>query len=476
MTYLCVKNYQYMLFFALIISFISCSKDSDLLSEYVIADHTESRLVSNIFIADNFIINGNDAIVLDVLLNDSISNYNDIKIINTTQPENGTVLINEDKTLTYIPDASVNEEETTDNFTYTTQENESGSTVNTKVDVTKINDEVKYWKRLFDIKWADSDYDNASSRSKSANKEQEYYFLAYFIDGLSTMWQATGDNVYLDQALGLINNTIKDAKSVGNGYKGWPAKNGTEYTLWDSYYWRTVATLVRIMHQSPNLRSTGYQEEFENLLAFSENNIWDRYFSYGLGSIYRSRTHMASHWARIGMELYIVTGEKKYKEVFDNISFGEMPGRESNLQNQFYPNPKNPKAYAWDSHWGSIDGSEIQDTSHAGTLISLWVLAYDQNMYWTKSDINGLIPILDIVWSKTNSKNIKLNIDGSGGYGAKGRLHEWFYLGRFDQKLQDRIKKEYIGSHLNYFGTQVLGIAALNAKILSDGSPVYPEK
>ncbi len=40
-------------------------------------------------------------------------------------------------------------------------------------------------------------------------------------------------------------------------------------------------------------------------------------------NIYRVNTHMASHWARIGMELYIITGKQKYKDVFDNISFGD---------------------------------------------------------------------------------------------------------------------------------------------------------
>ncbi|MRH99171.1 hypothetical protein GH721_01380 [Kriegella sp. EG-1] len=467
-----------MIIYVFILSLFSCSKDSDLLSEYVAVDNLEANLISSVFIEDNYVINGNDAIILDVLSNDVIADEENVEILTTSQPENGVIQINEDNTLTYVPNSN-NSEDTTDNFTYTTQtsqEDGSNTTTDTKVAVTKINDEVKYWQRLFDDKWKKSDFADAISKSKSANKNQEYYFLAYYIDGLTSTWQATGDSSYLNDALTLINNTMDDAVSVGNGYLGWPAHDGVEYNLWDAYYWRQVATLIRKLYQSPNLRASGYQENYERILDFSEKNIWNRYFSYGNSSIYRSRTHMASHWARIGMELYIVTGNEKYKEVFDNISFGEMPGRTSNLKEQLYENPKNSTAYAWDSHWGSINGSEIQDTNHAGAIISFWVLAYENNMYWTEKDINSFIKTLDIVWPNSTPKEMHTNVDGTGGfYHNQGRLHEWFYLGRFNQELQNRLKKDYIGNHLEYYGTQVIGIAALNAKILVDGSPYYPE-
>ncbi len=92
------------------------------------------------------------------------------------------------------------------------------------------------------------------------------------------MWQATGDNSYLDTVIDLIDETINDAVPVGNGYLGWPSAAGEQVPLWDSFYWRFVATLTRIMHQSPNLRQNqNYQAAYERFLNFSEKNIWERY-------------------------------------------------------------------------------------------------------------------------------------------------------------------------------------------------------
>lgn len=337
------------------------------------------------------------------------------------------------------------------------------------------NADVRYWKNLFDSRWSQKK-SHAISQSKSKNKNQEYYYLGYYIDGLANMWQATGDNSYLDTALNLINTTVNDARSVGGGYLGWRASDGSTVPLWDSFYWRQVVTILRVMHQSPNLRSSSkYKNQYTKLLNFSEKNIWDRYDNEGqTHNFYRTRTHMTAHWARIGLELYLITGKNKYKQVFDNISYGSMIGRPSNLRNQMFPNPKDSKAYAWDSEWGVRKGSRIQDTSHGGAIVSMIVLAYEQGMYWKRSDINALLKTVDVIWTAPDV--IKLNVDASGGTGPRGRLHEWFYLARYSQSLQNRIKRDYLTNPHLHYGNQALGIAALNAKILADGKGAYPER
>jgi len=333
--------------------------------------------------------------------------------------------------------------------------------------------DVRYWQNKFDAQWQ-QDRSHAYSLANGKNRKSEYYNLSYYIDGLSSIWQATGDNDYLETALDIIEITVDDAKSVGGGYLGWPSSNGTEIALWDSYYWRHVATLLRVMHKSPSIKSK-YKSIYNKLLSFSEKHIWDRYEEDTLKNFYRSKTHMASHWARIGMELYVITKKQKYKKVFDNISFGKMVDHPSNLRNQLRPNPKNSSAYAWNLDWGTTGSSSIQDTSHGGAIVQFWVLAYENGMYWNRNDTKALLKTVDIVWPESDPQNIRLNVDGSGGTAPGGRLHEWLVLGRYDQKLQNRIKKDYNKKHLAYFGSQILGIAALNAKILSDGRAAYPE-
>jgi len=440
------------------------------LSDYVTS-------VESVEIRDNIKVYG--LINQSIIINPSDHGI-DGSIVELSQPNQGIVTLGEDNILTYTPNEG--EMTTEDEFEYTSDtsaEEGSPSTTNGTIQITLANDDVDYWKLRFDNEWVDNDnqvdYSDAASRAKSKNVEQEYYFLAYYVDGLIKMWQATGDNKYLDTVLGLIDITVNDAVNVGGGYLGWPNGANDGNSLWDSYYWRYVISLTRIMHQSPNLRATGnYQAKYEELLTFTEKNIWERYESKGPGNIYRVNTHMASHWARIGMELYIITGKEKYKKVFDNISFGKMVGKPSNLRNQFKPNSKVPSAYTWSQNW---DSYYIQDTSHAGAVVSMVVTAYENEMYWNEDDIKALIStVKDVIWKGEYGSEFKKNVDGSGGFDLAGRLHEWLNLGRFDQDLQDKIKNKYTGKNITYFGVQPLGIAALNARILADGKPVYPEQ
>lgn len=478
-----LKN-QFTIFSLILISFlnlISCSKDSDLLSGYVVSKNEELQSVALLTNDTFFISPGQNTILMDVLNNDSFTTNSEVTVVSTSLPNYGEVKINEDNTLTYTSQNTSESEETiSDTFTYTTEvvnEDETSTNHEGTVTVSITGKEVIYWKELFDKQWAKDEAD-AISKSKSGNINQRYYYLGYYIDGLSSMWQATGENYYLDTALSLIKNTINDAVPVGNGYLGWPTEDNKEWALWDSYYWRHVATLLKIMHKSPNLRLSGeYQNDYNLLLDFTEKNIWDRYEAKGSSSFYRSRTHMASHWARIGMEMYIITGKDKYKEVFDNISFGKIPGRPSNLRNQLFKSAKFPTAYLWDAEWGVKHNSSIQDTSHAGAIISFWVLAYENGMYWNIEDINSLVSTLEnIVWvGNDRERSFTDLVDGTGGWDLPGRLHEWLPLCRYSQKLQDRLKTHYLDRNFDFYGSQYLGIAALNAKILSDGIAIYPE-
>jgi hypothetical protein len=356
-----------------------------------------------------------------------------------------------------------------------------------------LSENVCYWTDLFDAYWNDPSYEmsktsthwrGALNLAASGNYKQEYYRLAYHIDGLVQIWQATGDNYYLEECLGLIYMTLDDARPVTGGYLGWSSANNPDgHALWDSYYWRFVATLTRIMHQSPSLlkienkRGGTYQDDFNTLLNFGEKNIWQRYEYYGLNNFYRSRTHMASHWARIGLEFYIITKKSKYLKVFKNISAGNMFKRPSNLRNQFFRSNKHPTALLWDQKWGVHKGSAIQDTAHAGAIVSFVVLAYENKCYWNNEDISGLInTINNFIWKPSDGPEVLKYVNGTGGYYEPGgRLHEWLNLGRFDENLQKRIKIQYTEKNRAYFGTQLFGIAALNEKILLDGRPVYPE-
>ncbi|MEE9361043.1 MAG: DNRLRE domain-containing protein [Cellulophaga sp.] len=349
------------------------------------------------------------------------------------------------------------------------------------------NSNVEYWKKMFNDAW-NKEYSHAVAQSESKNRNQEYYHLAYPLDGLIQIWQATGDNNYLDLALDLIENTIDDAKPMSgdnSGYLGWSANSSISAVfaeegvpLWESYMYKHVATLLRIMHQSPNLRATKtYQLRYEIILDFVKIHIWEKWYqsddnSTVLSNIYRNRTHMASHWARIGMELYIITGKTEYKDVFENISFKGMEawGTKS-LRSRIY-NIGN--AYSWNQEWSK---STTQDTSHGSDMISFWVTAYENDMYWDINDMNALIFTLDNhIWSSNSPLKFTANVDGSGGSSAAdAAFHSYLSLGRFNEALQQRIRNYCNTSTVKQNTAEAMAIAALNRRILDDGAPIYPE-
>ena len=342
---------------------------------------------------------------------------------------------------------------------------------------------VDEWRELFDDSWLNNPDTGAghggrvacTERAESGGADQEHYFLAYCIDGLTQMWQASGDDYYLDEVLRLIDFTLEDATLAADGYRRWPA----EFALWESYYWRFVATLVRVMHQNPDLLDRGYRAKYEELLEFSEVHMWNKWEADGLGNFYRSRVHMASHWARIAQELYVITGDAKYLPIFENISHGEMVGRPSNIREQLESNPDQPSAYVWSSEWAVDWRSSVQDTSHAGAVVSFIANAYDNEMYWDEADILALTSTMtDVVWPESLGGDYHRYVDGTDEgndpYGPPwGRLHEWLVLGRYDIAVQRRIENDYSLRNYEYFGPHGLGIVALNAKILTDGAPAY---
>ena len=352
---------------------------------------------------------------------------------------------------------------------------------------------VEAWQELFDAEFNSPrrDAEDCEALSTSTGSEQEHYFFAYCIDGLVSMWRATGDNDYLDTSLRLIENTVDDAVLRGDGFRYWPGPNdGSTHPLWDSYYWRQVTHLLRVMHGHPELLAMNdYQARYEALLEFSTRDIWDKWESDGLGNLYRSRTHMASHWARIGMDLFLITGEERYRVVFDNISHGTMPNYPSNLREHFIDNPEVPGAFTWSQVWGDAPSESIQDTSHAGAIVSFINEAAGQEVYWTSADVDALIQtLLVVVWDPALGGAYHQNVDGTdttsgaftGPYGLPGRLggrlHEWLHLGRHSAEIQERMETFYLDParrNVIFFGYQAFGIGALNARILADGAPVY---
>lgn len=122
-----------------LISILSCSKDTDLLADYVISDFNDVNLMTNLTIADDYVFSPQQSIVLDVLANDTFTNPDKVEIISVSQPSDGFVVINENKTLTYFPDSS--DAQSSDEAIDTSDKDEGQQTPSTEVgESTEISD------------------------------------------------------------------------------------------------------------------------------------------------------------------------------------------------------------------------------------------------------------------------------------------------------------------------------------------------
>lgn len=124
----------------------SCSKDSDLLSEYVIVEEQSSIALKDRILDDSYYIQSQNSIVMNVLQNDAFNQGEQATVVDVQPSDLGTVVINEDNSLTYTPMVPVvetpqaPEEEFVDTFDYTVEvQDASGTTTQEQGTVTVSN-------------------------------------------------------------------------------------------------------------------------------------------------------------------------------------------------------------------------------------------------------------------------------------------------------------------------------------------------
>lgn len=325
------------------------------------------------------------------------------------------------------------------------------------------------WEHSFLGTWENEHRTNYLPRSLSKDS-YDFYNLAYGIDATTAMYRATGRRMYLDRALLYASNLMASARAshllagsqFKDGYLGWGSKRdgagGQEVPLYESYCWRYVTRLLRVIRETPELYADPtYRARYEKLLAFTEKNIFEKWYVRGARVfIYRDRTHMASHWAFIAMDLSLITEDDSarsmYRSVVDTIN--------QRLRAQLKPNTANPEAFFWNATWGSY-ARPGQDVPHGNGVLAFIVEAHDAGIAWTDDDLRRFITMLDsVIWRSEGQ--YAAYVDGSGKGGG------WFNdgmmkLGRYDARLQRRLEQHTVGENTQFFAN-----GALNARLLAE--------
>tara|TARA_R110001592_G_scaffold56347_1_gene171875 strand:+ start:16923 stop:18512 length:1590 start_codon:yes stop_codon:yes gene_type:complete len=504
----------------------SCSKDADLLSEYVIKDNQNASLV-NLLVNDTFSTTSNSTIILDVLANDNIINIENIKIIATTNPKFGEIEILENNTLkfivpevipaeesveptvvntTTIPTENTVEGAVTETIVYTTETTNTDNTVQTDsatiiLEITidsfqnYILDDLKTVPEFqieFDKQWTieESWY---ISRSTSGDSS-DLYCLGEAVDGLISIFRATGDTAYLDDAISLVNNAINQAvvsstlpnSSWNDGYLTWEdkpgsscsvsANNGNEIPLAESRFAQNVGYLLWTLYERPSLRTNGYETEFASIRDFMDVNFWNKWISRDSNWPYKSSVDGSSGWAGFSLFMEIITGDAKYTANVNNFDTTTVNGA-GNLRDHIEPNSGDASAYQWGLLWDNEIyapiGTDVSDHPHAGRAVKYMVNSKDLGRYWTSEDMTALINTVEVFWPTdsiiTYIMDGTSNSTSSGNNDKSGLPEGWVMLGRYDGNLQHRFETKDISyEEANNTSAQFYGVLALNRAILNN--------
>jgi hypothetical protein len=331
---------------------------------------------------------------------------------------------------------------------------------------------VEHWAAVFEQSW-DFQYADSLPMSRSADS-WDHYDLSYSVDSCIAMFRATGERRYLDRALEFVENVAGSAKpsaslrtsQFSDDYRGWASSSsgqgGDEVPLYESYFWRYGTALLVAMREDPRVHGDpAYRARYDRLLAFAEIHIFEKWYSRGAAeSIYRERTHMAAHWALIGLHLSRITGDtarrKRYLEVVGNIDL-HLPGSGASLRGQLRRSPVEPTAYFWSDVWGSARRPG-QDVSHGNGFMAYVVEARDRGRPWTGADMAAFSALLTkVIWP--GGTTYRAFVDGTGA--DNGWLSDGFVkLGRYDAAVQLRLEQHEV------VNDQFAANMALNARIL----------
>jgi len=333
---------------------------------------------------------------------------------------------------------------------------------------------ISYWTSQYLQSW---DYQTQTTLPMSKTGDSwDQYNVSYLVDANTAMYCATEQTRYLDRALEYVENVYRAAvrssakrtSQYRDSYRGWVSNGpdldrpGIEVPLFESYFWRYGTTLLRVMRTTPAVyQDPKYRARYDRLLEMAEVDIFEKWYTRGLDNIYRSRTHMVSHWALIALNLSLITADparrSRYRQVVDNIDL-HLPNVDASLRGQLRRNPMETTAYFWNDVWGSFRRPG-QDVSHGNGVLAYVVEARDNGNQWTKADMAAFSALLTkVIWPR--GKIYHAFVDGTGsdnGWFSDGYVK----LGRYDPAVQQRLDQHLVVNE------QFAANMALNVKVLT---------
>jgi len=301
------------------------------------------------------------------------------------------------------------------------------------------------------------------------------------------MFLTTGEKKYLNYNLQVVRNlkassveTVEHGQEIMKWF--WPVnrKNGIqeklagkEVMLYEGYLLRYVAKFMSILDKNKHIMSKKERDVVFNFVKINFDKLYNRsivkYNDYSL--FFRTRTHIASHWATIALFLNDNSRIKKDKKYIKIIKLFDEQLR-VNLK---IKKIKLNEYFQWNSNWENSFTSlqktketpRIQDVSHGNQVVDYILESHKVGSEeWTIEDVNRLINTVKLKIFDEENITFYDKIDGSN-FDSENRLKNtgwkqsagWMKLSLYDNELLNIYRKWYMHNSKfldkTYFNLQI---------------------
>jgi hypothetical protein len=276
----------------------------------------------------------------------------------------------------------------------------------------------------------DKNYNHAEALKKAGSGvSYDMYRQRYNIEGLISIYKATGDKKYINNALELSEAYQKAGKDMdGDGYLDWKSPTAGQKFNHSHHEWRAAAGIsdvIGAIKTDPALAE--FNNRADNLANFVDKHVWDKAHNVKgrNGKIQDTdNTHFIGRMGSVAVNMYKATGDPKYREYIetkgqqlkDSLKLGSDGTYNINM---------------------TTKGGEFADVSHAGDTINFIVEAAKAGIVFDQTDLQRLAKTVKTkMW---NGKGFSDMINGSSSskYSGVGQHQEgWVKLAEFDPDLQ----------------------------------------
>lgn len=360
----------------------------------------------------------------------------------------------------------------------------------------------------------DLSYNNYYSHELRKNKTSEQHIdavlrgsmkaynlmaLSRMLGGLIAQYEATDSLEYLDAGYDLCLRAIERSqvsKDIeGNrspfldNYRSWINLNPNEdehvnggghlqeVPLFESYLFRYMAKLLyETKRISPPDRTPKIRTQYGAVLHFVSKNGWEKWYMRGEAKnscytyLFRSRTHMTSHWALVALFMSRMDTDKE--KVVQYNTFVDLYNKQ--LRENLFT--KANGAYIWNMTWSNPWPSGlncnpaalnpiIQDGSHGDHVITYVVESYEMQRYWNEEDIKRFSKTLRFLLFDEQSDMFYADLSGTVEDKFKSGMEYadgFIKLGRYDKKVLQCFEKARLKNEHEFYFDDIQYVAEFN--------------